>query len=129
MSEATKVNLLSRQNQQPGASWQRHRKNKTKSQDHRYSKRSLSKQREKHRDKTRHGFEKKPYKDSRYMNYGSDHSRKRDACPAFGCTCYKCQCQNNYCKMCLSKRVSTLQCNEDEIEYDSSDNDFVIGSL
>ena len=31
--------------------------------------------------------------------------------------------------MCLSKRLSTLQCNEDEFDYDSSDNDFVIGSL
>ena len=48
MSEGTKVNLLSRQNQQPGTSWQRHQKNKTKSQDYRYSKRSPWKQREKH---------------------------------------------------------------------------------
>ena len=63
------------------------------------------------------------------MNCGGDHASKRDAYPAFGCTCYKCQRQNYYSKMCLSKKVSTRQCNEDEFEYDSTDNDFVIGSL
>lgn len=52
---------------------------------------------------------------------GNKHQWKKTMCPAYGQICGKCKAPNHFSSMCMTKKVHSLQSNEQEGEMPESD--------